>query len=121
MIPLLMAALGGALGASGRYLAVRAVGADAAPWGTFAVNVAGSFALGVVAGLAAPAWSPEVRVFLVAGVLGGFTTFSAFSLDVAMLAEDGRWVLAAGYFAATPALCVAGLACGLALSRALSA
>jgi CrcB protein len=77
-----LVAFGGALGASLRYLVTLAW---PAPWGVLAVNVAGSFLIGLLAVRLAPGLAP----FLLTGVLGGFTTFSAFSLDALRLVEGG--------------------------------
>ena len=126
MKTLLMVALGGAIGASGRYgigvLAGRLTHGDF-PAGTFTANIVGSFVLGVLAGLMTFAWNPapEIRAFLVVGVLGGFTTFSAFSLDVVLLMERGRPLLAAGYLVATVVVSVGGLFAGLRLMRSVLA
>jgi fluoride exporter len=122
MKTLIMVALGGAAGASGRYavgLLATHLTRGGFPWGTFAVNLTGSFVLGVLAALMAFTWSPspELRAFLVVGVLGGFTTFSAFSLDVVLLIERGRLGLAAVYVLATLLLSVGGLFAGLRLTR----
>jgi len=115
-------AAGGAVGASARYI----VGVFAAhsgtgqfPWGTFSVNVAGSCLVGILAGLMTYAWSPspELRAFLMMGVLGGFTTFSAFSMDVALLIERDRLGLAALYLGSSVVLSVFGLFAGLKLMR----
>ena len=124
MKTLIMVALGGALGASGRYAVGVAAGhlsRGSFPFGTFTVNIVGSFVLGVLAGLMAFSWnpSPEMRAFVVVGVLGGFTTFSAFSLDVVLMIERGRLALAAGYMAATLVIAVGGLFAGLRLTRML--
>ena len=115
-------ALGGALGAVLRYLSVgalmRAVG-PGFPYGTMTVNIVGSFLMGVAAILilekfgGARAWA-----FAMTGVLGGFTTFSAFSLDAVYLIEKGRMAAAAGYIGGTVALCIAALMIGLWLGRA---
>jgi CrcB protein len=119
---LLFVALGGALGVSCRYavgiLAVH-LGSGQFPWGTATVNVAGSFILGLLAAAMTFSWSPspEMQAFLVVGVLGGFTTFSAFSLDVALLMERDRIVLAAVYMIGTVALSVGGLFAGIRLMR----
>ena len=114
-------ALGGALGASGRYLlgiaAIRTMG-PGFPWGTLAVNVLGSLAMGALVALLARlgnAWAP----FLMTGLLGGFTTFSAFSLDAVALWERGAAGLAAGYVAASVALSLLALVLGLWAGRAL--
>ena len=120
----LMAALGGAVGASGRYAVGMLAGhlhSGSFPLGTFTVNVVGSFVLGVLAGLMAFTWSPtpEMRAFIVVGVLGGFTTFSAFSLDAMLLIERGRLLLAAGYVVSTVFVGIGGLFLGLRLVRAI--
>lgn len=122
MKTLLMVALGGAAGASGRYavdVLATHFGSGAFPWGTFAVNAVGSFVLGSLAALMAFTWTPsaELRAFLVVGLLGGFTTFSAFSLDVVLLVERGRLALAAGYLLATVVASIGGLFAGLRLVR----
>lgn len=91
------------------------------PTATFAINVSGSFAMGLAAGIFAfRAGLPQpVRLFLMTGVLGGYTTFSAFSLDAATLWERGRADLAALYVAGSVVLSIGGLFAGLALVRAL--
>src|SRR5688572_29968151 len=75
------------------------------PWGTLTVNVLGSFAMGALAGWlafkAGEGWSQSLRLFLTTGILGGFTTFSAFSLDAVLLWERGQMGLAAAYVAAS--------------------
>lgn len=119
---LLAVAAGGAFGAAGRYLAMHAVGALVGigfPWGTLFVNISGSLAMGVLVELMALVWSPsmETRAFLLVGLLGAFTTFSTFSLDVVVLAERGNWGGVVGYIAASVGLCVAGLLIGLRLTR----
>lgn len=121
---LIFVALGGALGASCRYgvgVAATHLGSGQFPWGTFTVNVAGSVLLGVLAAAMTFTWSPspELRAFLVVGLLGGFTTFSAFSLDVALLIERDRLALAAVYMFGAVAISIAGLFAGLKLTRML--
>ncbi|MFM2129839.1 MAG: hypothetical protein RL477_1385, partial [Pseudomonadota bacterium] len=93
------------------------------PWGTLAVNVIGSFILGVLVEVFALAWSaPEgVRAMLVVGVLGAFTTFSTFSLDVATLYERGALLATAVYVIGSLCLSVAALFAGLAAARAVLA
>jgi CrcB protein len=88
------------------------------PWGTLAVNVAGSLVMGVLAALLAR--SAEARLFLMTGALGGFTTFSAFSLDAVSLWERGDAGAAIAYAGASVAISLAALAAGLALGRALA-
>lgn len=115
-------AAGGAVGAVARFLVAsgmeRWLGAGF-PWGTLAVNVAGSFALGALVEACALSWAPppELRAALSVGALGAFTTFSAFSLDVASLVERGAALAAGGYVAASVTLSVGALACGLRAAR----
>jgi fluoride exporter len=118
---LLLVALGGALGSVLRYLAtalaVRWLGVDF-PWGTLAVNLAGSFAIGLVNELGADALrlSPQARLFLATGVLGGLTTYSAFSYETVRLMERGAWGPAwlnvVGTTVACLTLCYVGLLAG---------
>ncbi len=121
---LLSVAFGGALGASLRWIfsgwALRAFG-PGFPWGTLGANVLGSFAMGVAAVLLmerAPGGWGRLAPFLMAGVLGGFTTFSAFSLEVSLLIERGRVVAAGAYMAGSVAISVLALFAGLVLARA---
>ena len=115
-------ALGGATGALGRYFVSQQMTQWLGlgfPWGTFTVNIAGSFVLGLLAetfALAADA-SPALRGFLVVGMLGSFTTFSTFSLDVALLFQRDRIDLAALYIAGSVVLAIIGLYAGLKLAR----
>jgi len=117
-------ALGGAFGASARYgvaaVMVRLMGPNF-PWGTLTVNVLGSLAMGLLVEALALKYSvsPEVRVMLVTGFLGGFTTFSAFSLDTANLIERGAMAPAAAYVAASVLLSVGALFAGLSIGRAI--
>jgi len=89
------------------------------PYGTLIVNVVGSFAMGLLAGYFAfrPGVDQHTRLFLTTGILGGFTTFSAFSLDAALLVERHSYGAAAGYMAGTVAASVAALFLGLAMFR----
>ena len=108
-------ALGGAAGSVLRYLMVSAIGA---PWGTAAVNVLGSFAIGVlfiVLG-SRESW----HFFLMTGLLGGFTTFSAFSLDTLKLVETGQPLQAAAYALGSVALSLIAVALGVAIARSLA-
>jgi CrcB protein len=121
---ILVVALGGALGSVGRYLVglatLRLIG-PGYPWGTLTVNLVGGLAIGIFAELIARRFdgSAELRLFIITGILGGFTTFSAFSLEVAAMAERGDYVTAAGYVLVSVALSVAAVFSGLALVRAL--
>jgi CrcB protein len=123
LLVFLGAGVGGALRHGVNVACARACG-TAFPWGTLAVNVVGSFAMGLlVAWLAFRAgsgWSQGARLFLATGVLGGFTTFSAFSLDVVLLWERGAALAALGYVAASVVLSIGGLVLGLAVVRSLS-
>ncbi len=123
---LLSVALGGAVGASARYLLGGLVGtwmAGGFPWATLVVNVLGSLILGVFIEISALAWSPSaaLRAFIAVGVLGGFTTFSAFSMDVVLLAERGRLEWAALYALASLTVAIGALVAGLRLTRWLLA
>lgn len=120
LIVFLGAGLGGMLRHAVNVAGVR-LGWTAFPASTFAINVTGSLAMGLVAGLFALRLDlPQgARLFLTTGVLGGYTTFSAFSLDAATLWERGRPGLAALYVAGSVALSIAGLFGGLALVRAV--
>lgn len=106
MSKLLLVCAGGALGSGARYLvgtwSAARWGSDF-PWGTLAVNVAGSFLLGLVMvlGLEAGTISPETRLFLAAGVMGGFTTYSSFNHETISLAARGQWELATVYVVGT--------------------
>ena len=125
MYHLLLVAAGGAIGAAMRHLtnlaAIRLLG-PAFPWGTLTVNLAGSFAMGVFIEVLARRFgaSNELRLFVATGMLGGFTTFSAFSLDVAVLYERGAVASAFGYAAASVILSIAALFAGLWLARTLA-
>ena len=121
---LLQVALGGALGASGRYLtgvaAVRFMG-PGFPWGTLAVNLAGSFVMGVVVVLLGHLGANRFAPLLMTGILGGFTTFSAFSLDALTLWERGEQGLAALYVGVSVAGSLAAIVLGLWIARSITA
>ncbi len=112
----LQVALGGAIGASTRHLVGLAV---AFPFGTLAVNVVGSLLMGLafvaLAEKGLERWTPLLMV----GILGGFTTFSAFSLDTLKLYEMGKLAAAGGYVLASVMLSIAGLALGVVIMRGL--
>jgi CrcB protein len=117
--------LGGGIGAAMRHgvnvASVRQFGTDF-PYGTLLINVTGSLIMGLAAGyfaLKGDAAQP-LRLFLTTGILGGYTTFSAFSLDAALLYERGALGLAAAYVVASVALSIAGLFAGLALVRSFA-
>ena len=121
----LVVALGGGLGASARYLtnlaALRALGPQF-PWGTMTVNILGSFLMGLLIATLArvSVTSAELRSFLATGFLGGFTTFSAFSLDFAVMWERGDQWMSAVYLFASVLLSITALFAGLFLVRALA-
>ena len=124
MFQLLLVAAGGAIGASLRHLvnlaSLRLAG-PGFPWGTMAVNVAGSFAMGVFVELLARRFnaSNELRLFIATGVLGGFTTFSAFSLDFAVLWERGAALPALAYAITSVVGSILALFLGLWLARSI--
>jgi fluoride exporter len=123
LLVFLGAGIGGAL-RHGVNLGCARLCGTAFPWGTLTVNIVGSFVMGALAGWLAfkaqHGWSQPLRLFLTTGVLGDFTTFSAFSLDAVLLWERGQGGLAAVYVAVSVVASIAGLAAGLALVRALS-
>jgi len=118
----LSVAAGGATGAWLRFMAGRLIGANPFPYATLTINVLGSLAMGLLAGwLARHGESGEPwRLLLGVGVLGGFTTFSAFSLEIALLIERGAMAQAATYIALSLLGGVGGLFAGLALARGIA-
>jgi fluoride exporter len=119
MTGFLLVGLGGALGAMARYgagLAAARLGAGDFPWGTLFVNVVGGLAMGVLAASAASA-DHGARQLLGAGVLGGFTTFSAFSIETVRLIEGGQADVALGYAVASVLLAVSACWIGVILAR----
>jgi CrcB protein len=118
--------LGGGIGAAMRHganIAVARIMGSGFPWHTLVINVTGSLAMGLFAGWLAlksqGPWSQELRLFLTTGICGGFTTFSAFSLDAVLLWERGEVGPAAAYVASSVALSILGLFAGLVLMRSL--
>jgi fluoride exporter len=118
----LLVFVGGGLGATLRYLinvtCARTLGTGF-PWGTFIINITGSTVMGLIAGYLALKGeaSQPWRLFLMTGILGGYTTFSAYSLDAALLYERGELASAALYVVGSVVLSIAGLFAGLALFR----
>ena len=115
----------GGAGALARYALsgwVAQAAGSAFPWGTLAVNVSGSFLLSFVMqiALATDAISPELRLALTTGFLGGFTTYSTFNYETMALLREGAWQIAAVNLAATVLLCLAAGFAGLAAGRALA-
>ena len=119
-------AAGGAIGSAARYIvnagSQRLLGADF-PWATLAVNVSGSFAMGILAALIAQKWLPNenLRAFLTVGILGGFTTFSAYSQDFAVLTQRREYLAAALYGAGSVVLSLAAVFLGIWLGRSAPA
>jgi len=120
MLAYLWVAIGGALGSMGRYWLSGLVAArfgETFPWGTLVINVTGSFLIGIFAGFATPEGrlDPQSRVFatqfLMIGICGGYTTFSAFSLQTLNLLRDREWLYAGGNVILSVILCL--LAVGL--------
>ena len=121
----LLVFIGGGLGASLRHavnvFCARCLG-TAFPWGTFVINITGSTVMGLIAGYlafrgeASQAW----RLFLMTGILGGYTTFSAFSLDAVLLYERSEFALALFYVLGSVVFSILGLFAGLALVRHLT-
>lgn len=123
---LLLIMLGGAIGAASRYyvarLALEQLGA-AFPWGTFIVNLGGGFLMGLLAGVIVrdgPGAEP-LLLFLGVGVLGGFTTFSGFSLEAVQLIQRGELLLAGTYAVSSVVGSVVMLVAGLWLARVIAA
>ena len=124
MMTVLHVALGGAFGAVCRYLtglAMRALLGGGFPWGTLTVNVVGSFLMGALVIVLERRGASHLMPLITTGFLGGFTTFSAFSLDAVGLIEGGRTGAALLYIAASVLISLAALAAGLAAARALVA
>lgn len=116
---------GGAIGALLRHgvnMSAMHVWGAGFPYGTLIVNVLGSFLMGVVIAAGAHFWqpSPELRLFIVTGLLGAFTTFSTFSLDFVTLFERGEMVSAGIYAALSVALSIFALFAGLAIIRGMT-
>lgn len=124
MTRLLIVAAGGALGAVARHgvgvWTQRLFPAAQWPWATLTVNVVGGLLMGLLAGWLAfrgGVHSESLRLFAAVGVLGGFTTFSAFSLEAALMIERRQLAMAGGYVAASVVLSIAALFIGLMVAR----
>jgi CrcB protein len=123
-VNVLLVFLGGGLGSAARYgvgvLALRLIGSGV-PWGTFVINVLGAFLMGIVAETFAlkAGLSQPLRLFLTTGILGGFTTFSTYALETALLQERGELGAALAYALGSLVVGVAALFAGLALVRFL--
>jgi len=123
--PVLQVALGGAVGAVLRYLTgigiTRLFGTTTFPMGVLSVNILGSFLMGVFVVAAAHRGLTPLSPLVMTGLLGGFTTFSAFSLEAVTLYERGALGLAALYVTASVVLSIGGLVAGLAVARGVFA
>lgn len=121
---ILAVAVGGSLGSVARYLVAIGFGkllGPKFPWGTLVINVTGSLLIGLFIGLFAVRWSlPQaVRIFLVVGICGGYTTFSTFSLDSFYLIERGEVAAAAAYMISSVVLSVGAVIAGIQIVRML--
>jgi fluoride exporter len=121
----LAVAAGGALGSLARFwlaAAMTALTGPRFPWGTLLINVLGSFVIGLIAALTLTpervGMHPDLRIFLMVGVCGGFTTFSAFSLQTLELLQTGDGWPAAGYVLASVVLCLGAVWCGWLIGKA---
>ena len=123
MHPFLLVGLGGAIGAMSRYgvsILVGRIWPHAFPLGTMLINIIGSIAMGLFIGILArtlPPWQEEARLFVAIGILGGFTTFSSFSLDTIALVERGEMLQAGLYVLLSVVVCLIGLYLGLLVTR----
>lgn len=116
MLVYLTVALGSALGGAARYGLTRLVTLRVGkhfPWGTLLVNISGCFAIGLFGASALPSGDALAQVFFTTGLLGGYTTFSSFSLETLYLARQGRPAAALAYLAASLGACLAGTAAGV--------
>ena len=116
---LLAIALGGTLGSLARYaiaVAFEQASAGDLPWATLTVNVVGCLLIGILATRLRSAERPWVRPFVLTGVLGGFTTFSAFALETGVLLDAGRWATAGAYVLATMVLGLLAVRLGVAVA-----
>ena len=126
MYPFLLVGLGGAIGAMSRFgfaSFVARLWPISFPLATLLINILGSLAMGLFIGLMArflPAWQEDARLFVAVGILGGFTTFSAFSLDTIVLIERGEWLSAGAYVLLSVVLCLIGLYLGLLVTRGVA-
>ncbi len=117
-------AVGGGLGSMARFWMTGWVAGFADgrfPWGTLAINALGSLVIGIVAGLTLTperlGWHPDLRIFLMVGICGGFTTFSAFSLQVVEMLQIGDIGPALLYVAGSVLLCLAATGAGVVMVR----
>ena len=119
--------IGGAIGSALRYgmsTWIAEASHSTFPWGTLTVNVLGSLVIGLFTGLTGPDGpllvSPVGRAFVTIGILGGFTTFSSFSLQTMLLLQDGQWISAVGNVLSSVVLCLLAAGAGIALASVLT-
>lgn len=126
MIPFLLVGAGGAIGAMARFAlsgVIARLWPMSFPLATLLINVIGSLVMGLFIGLMArllPSWQDEARLFVAVGILGGFTTFSAFSLDTIVLIERGELLQAGSYVLLSVVVCLIGLYLGLLVTRGVA-
>lgn len=128
MQPYLWIAVGSALGGMARYwctgAATRLFG-ETFPWGTLLINILGSFIIGLFVALTGPdgrnVVDPNIRAFVTVGLCGGYTTFSAFSLQTMVLMQEGEWLHAGGYIVGSVVLCLLFVWLGHVLATQLNA
>jgi fluoride exporter len=126
MYSFLLVGAGGAIGAMARFGFASVIGRlwpMGFPLATLLINIIGSAAMGIFIGLMArwlPGWQSEARLFIAVGVLGGFTTFSTFSLDTVALIERGELLQAGFYVLLSVVLCLIGLYLGLLVTRGVA-
>ena len=122
----LLVGIGGAIGAMARFGAGRLIGQiwqTSFPLATLLINIAGSVLMGLFVGLLGrftPAWSETARLLAAVGILGGFTTFSSFSLETVLLIERGNMLWAGGYVLLSVVVCLVGLYLGLLVTRGVA-
>jgi CrcB protein len=126
MHPFLLVGAGGAIGAMARFGFANLVARlwpMSFPLATLVINIIGSIAMGLFIGLMVrllPAWQEDARLFVAVGILGGFTTFSSFSLDTIVLIERGELLLAGAYVLLSVVVCLIGLYLGLLVTRGVA-
>ena len=120
-------AVGSALGGMARFwctgVATRLFG-ETFPWGTLLINIVGSFVIGFFVALTGPdgryVVDPNIRAFVAVGLCGGFTTFSAFSLQTMVLLQEGEWLHAGAYIAASVTVCLLAVWIGYLLAHEIT-
>jgi len=126
LVTSLLIALGGAIGSVARFWVAEAISTYFTtdfPWGTIVANISGCFAIGVIAALTGDGRTVaalQTRQFLMIGVLGGYTTFSSFSLQTLLLAQNGEWLRAAANVGLSLVACLVAVWLGHTLASALA-